>query len=76
VGDVGWIAKHKNQMFMCIEKEGNDIVRVVAIDNKQSIFTRFKLVLHLFIKYLDPLSTNLIVSPSLLLISNAERKYE
>ena len=73
MGGVGDITEDDNEVFMCIKKEGDSVMRIVSIHEEQAEFPILNLIFGLFIKDLDPFSTDFATCPPFLLISNSNK---
>ena len=70
MSSVSGVAEDNDHVEMCMEKKFNGVMRVVAINEEQSVFTK-RLFLSLLVKNINPLRSDLTVCPPLLLVAKS-----
>ena len=71
---MGNIAKDDDEVFMCIEEEGDSIVRIMSIHKEQSKFALLDLVFGLRVEDFDPFCPDFATCSTFLLVTDACKK--
>ena len=64
------VAEDNDHVETCMENKFNGVMRVVAINKEQSVFTK-RLFLSLLMENLNPLCSDLTICPPLLLVAKS-----